>query len=199
MMKDFSDWLKEPDDTNPLIKAAIAHLHLVAIHPFVDGNGRTARLLALLLLRQYGYGFRNLLSLDSYYQSNRDAYINALSKSFGQQFTEDYDMTPWIKFFTTSVCLQVKSLESRLTDYTMIIYNAHKDLKPLGLNDRQIDAVMYALRVGSIARKEYMEINSVSPLTATRDLADLVKRKLFTSKGAGRNFKYYPTTASQPQ
>lgn len=197
LMREFSDWLKAGENVNPVIKAGIAHIHLVAIHPFVDGNGRTARLLAVLLLRKSGYGFRKLLSLDSHYQLNRNEYIGALQRSFGEKFTNDYDLTPWLEFFTRSVVAEAGLLEQKLTDWRMFIDRAHSRLKPLGLSDRQIDGFMYAINVGYITRKDYIEIVNVSPLTATRDLSDLVKRELLLPKGIGRNRKYVCVTASE--
>jgi len=190
MMKDFADWLKSDQPIKPIIKAGIAHGHLVAIHPFVDGNGRTARLLAILLLRRFGYGFRKLLSLDPFYQFNRDGYISALRKSLGKQYTENYNLTEWLVYFTSSVLLQADRLEQQLTDWRIVIDKAHRDWKPLGLTDRQIDGMMYALRVGHVTRKDYIEITGVSPLTATRDLADLATKGFLEPKGLGRNRIY---------
>lgn len=197
LMQEFSDWLKAGENVNPLIKAGIAHVHLVAIHPFVDGNGRTARLLAVLLLRKSGYGFRKLLSLDSHYQLSRNEYIGALQRAFGEKFTNEYDLTPWLEFFTRSVAIEAGLLEQKLTDWRMFIDRAHSQLKPLGLNERQVDGLMYAMHVGHIRRKDYIEITSVSPLTATRDLSELVKKDFLVPKGAGRNRRYLYVPASE--
>jgi Fic family protein len=191
MMREFSLWLREKDSLNPVLKAGIAHAHLIAIHPFVDGNGRTARLLTTLLLQRNGYGFRNLLSLDAYYQRNRDSYLDALKKSIGERFTPDYDFTPWLEFFTMSILLQAGSLEEKLTDWRMWADEVHKSWAPKGLSDRQIDGLIYATNVGSIARRDYMEIADVSPLTATRDLLYLTQKGFLIPKGAGRNRRYY--------
>lgn len=190
LMREFSVWLRENQSINPLLKAGIAHAHLIAIHPFVDGNGRTARLLATLLLQRHGYGFRRLLSLDAYYQRNRDQYIQALRQSLGQKFTNDYDLTPWLDFFTTSIILQAMTLESRLTDWRMMVDRMHRSLANLGLSDRQIDGLLYAMKTGYITRKDYAEITNVSLLTATRDLTAMVQKRLLLAEGAGRNRRY---------
>ena len=81
-MHDFQEWLKTNTD-HPIKKAAEAHLQLVTIHPFVDGNGRTARLLMNLLLLQQGYPIAIIKNKD------RMAYINALEKA--QKTGDDYD------------------------------------------------------------------------------------------------------------
>jgi Fic family protein len=190
LMSEFSDWIKNDDGISPIIKAGVAHVHLVAIHPFVDGNGRTARLLATLLIRKYGYGFRRLLSIDNYYHLYRDKYIDALRNTLSSKYADHYDCTKWLGFFTRSLHVQMSDLEAKLTDWRMFINKAHADWKPFGLSDRQVDGLMYAMRVGSITRKDYIEIAHISPLTATRDLADMVQRGLLTPMGNGRNRMY---------
>jgi len=197
LMREFSLWLREKGNLNPILRAGIAHAHLIVIHPFMDGNGRTARLLATLLLQRNGYGFRNLLSIDAYYQRNRDNYLEALKQSIGERFTADYDLAPWLEFFTFSILMQAGVLETKLTDWRMWVDKVHKDLAPKGLIDRQIDGLIYAVNLGSIARKDYMEIADVSPLTATRDLSHLAKRGLLMPRGVGRNRRYYSILARE--
>ncbi len=198
LMREFSLWLREDEDTHPVLKAGIAHAHLVAVHPFVDGNGRTARLLATLLLQRYGYGFRKLLSLDAFYQRNRDQYIHVLRQSIGKTFTADYDLTPWLEFFADSVIVQAMWLEGRLTDWRMMVEELHNELRPYGLSERQVDGLIYAARVGYIARKDYIDITNISPLTATRDLAQMAEKGLLMPEGAGRNRKYRFVRRSEP-
>lgn len=196
LMRDFSLWLGEHQGIHPVLQAGIAHGHMIAIHPFVDGNGRAARLLATLLLQRNGYGFRKLLSLDAYYQRNRDEYIQALGQSLGQRFSTDYDLTPWLDFFTKSILMQAGFLEQRLTDWRIQVDEIHRDWVDSGLAERQIDGLIYAVNIGHITRKDYMEIANVSPLTATRDLQHLVKEELLTPQGAGRNRRYIFIRAS---
>lgn len=199
LMREFSLWLSQEQDTNPILKAGIAHGHLIAIHPFVDGNGRTARLLAILLLQKNGYGFRKLLSLDAYYQRNRDQYLNALKQSLGKSFNNEYDSTPWLEFFTTSVVTRALVLEGRLTDWRIMVDELYKDLAPLGLSERQIDGLLYAGRLGYITRKDYIEIANISPLTATRDLMNMVERGVLQPEGMGRNRKYKLKSVEEAQ
>ena len=190
LMREFSEWLMAKEQQSPVISAGIAHLHLVAIHPFVDGNGRTARLLATLLLQKAGYGFRKLLSLDAYYQRNRDEYINALRDSLGTTYNPEYDSTKWLDFFTGSIIWQSETLERRLTDWRIGVEQIHKDWKPTGLNDRQIDGIIYTGKKGYLTRKDYAEIANVSLITASRDIAAMVKAGLLKPEGKARNLKY---------
>jgi Fic family protein len=191
-MREFSEWLMDKDQSSPVIRAGIAHLHLVAIHPFVDGNGRTARLLATLLLQKTGYGFRKLLSLDAYYQRNRDEYITALRNSLGKNYDPEYESTKWLDFFTTSIIVQAGSLEGKLTDWRIMLDKIHEDWKKSGLNDRQIDGLIYAGRMGYLTRKFFAEITNVSLITASRDIATMVKAGLLKPEGKARNLRYIP-------
>ena len=175
---------------HPVTIAGLAHVHLVAIHPFVDGNGRSARLLATLLLQSGGWGFRNLLSLDRYYQSNRDEYIEILRTTLGPRYPQEYDAGPWIDFFSNSVLAEARRLETRLTNWRMMVDNLHDLLRPAGLLDRQIDGLVYASRRREITRRDYAEIAGVSPLTATRDLASMTEKGFLRPVGSGRNRKY---------
>jgi Fic family protein len=192
LMRDFALWLRDTGEFHPVCTAGIAHLHLVAIHPFVDGNGRTARLLAALLLQMSGYGFRKLLSLDAYYQRNRDPYIDALRASAGPQFTESYDATPWLEFFTRSIVAQAEMLERRLTDWQMTVAAIHNRYKSYGLRDREVDGLIYAVRLGQLTRGDYREITGVGLVTATRDLRHLAELRLLEAVGATRARRYLP-------
>jgi Fic family protein len=198
LMRRFVEALKD-NTLHPVLKAGVTHLHLVAIHPFVDGNGRTARLLATLLLQSNGWGFRNLLSLDSYYQRNRDEYIGALSATLGNKMPEEYDATPWLQFFCRAVLIVARRLESHLTDWQMLVDQLHQELRPLGLLDRQIDGLLYASRKGEITRRDYVEITGVSPLTATRDLVVLVERGQLVPEGSGRSRLYRVKTVARKE
>ena len=194
LMRELVEVLRD-SELHPILKAGVAHAHMVAIHPFVDGNGRTARLLATFILQSSGWGFRNLLALDSYYQRGRDEYIKALASTLGSRFPDRYDATPWLEFFCMSVYIQARSLESRLTEWQMMVDNIHRELRPMGLLDRQIDGLVYATRKGEIARRDYIEVTGVSHLTATRDLASMVTKGYLMAEGMGRNRKYRLTGA----
>ena len=190
LMADFAYAIRN-SDLHPILRAGVAHIHLVAIHPFVDGNGRTGRLLATLILQNSGWGFRNLLSLDHYYYRNRDDYVSALAETLGPKFPDEYEADPWLDFFCDSIVAEARRLEIRLTEWRMVVDEIQQELQPIGLSERQIDGLLYATRTGSIARRHYIEITGVSAVTATRDLKDLAARGLLEARGATRNRVYY--------
>ncbi len=92
---------------HPVIVAGIAQHRLVWIHPFVDGNGRSARMLTTLLLYQRGYDFKYLFDLSSCYEKNRDKYYNALR---AVDRTGDY--TPWLQYFLGGLALQMMGIRA---------------------------------------------------------------------------------------
>ena len=84
------------------IVAAIAHYQFATIHPYYDGNGRTARLLTTLILHLGGYGLKGLYSLEEYYARNLQAYYHAISIGPSHNYylgREESDITPWIAYF----------------------------------------------------------------------------------------------------
>ena len=88
----------EKEDINPVIVAAIVHQEIAAIHPFVDGNGRTARILAVLVLYKRNYAFRRFLALEDYYYNDLQAYYKAIN--IGENYEKRrIDFTPWIEYF----------------------------------------------------------------------------------------------------
>ncbi len=193
LMRSFALWLREDDgELHPVIKAGLAHIHLVAIHPFWDGNGRTARGLATLLLQRSQFGFRKLLSLESHLFDNRDDYFSAIEQALGKEFSLDYDASGWLEFFTLTVSAHAIRLAASMTDWHRRMQEAYEIFADRGLSQRQADAFACAYQAGKITRGDFMEITGVSPVTASRDLAALVKAGVFTAEGKTRRRIYRP-------
>ena len=162
LMRAFCNWLQSDEDVDPILKAGIAHIHMVAIHPFWDGNGRTARGLSTLILQRSQYNFRRLLSLERDMSQDRDRYFSAIETTLDSQFSLDYDATPWLEYFTSTLMVSVKRLEYELTDWRRKIGEAHEVLRDTAMSDRQIDGLIFALRTGQITRADYIEITRAS-------------------------------------
>jgi Fic family protein len=98
--------------------AGIAQHRLVWVHPFVDGNGRSARMFCTLLLHQRGYDFQYLFNLSDYYNRNRDAYYQALR-------TADVgDYTGWLEYFCGGLSLQMFVIRKRAAENTQRVADA---------------------------------------------------------------------------
>ena len=196
LMRSFALWLRESDpQTHPIVKAGIAHIHLVAIHPFWDGNGRTARGLSTLMLQRSPFAFRKLLAVESYLYAIRDDYLDAIRQTLGGRFSLDYDATGWLEFFVVALKVNVDGLTGSLTDWHRMMQESHADGAAAGLVPRQVDGLMFAIRSGQITRSAYAEIADVSPATSSRDLAQLVRKGFLTQAGNTRARVYYPVVS----
>ncbi|MDP9193395.1 MAG: Fic family protein [Acidobacteriota bacterium] len=103
-------------DTSRFLTTAEFVLDFLAIHPFHDGNGRTARLLSTYLLERSGYHFARFYPLDHVILENRDAYYEALFRSQQRWYQHDEDITPWIEFYTDMVFQQYLRAFQRVKD-----------------------------------------------------------------------------------
>jgi len=103
-------------DTSRFLTTAEFVLDFLAIHPFHDGNGRTARLLSTYLLERSGYHFARFYPLDNVILENRDAYYEALFRAQQRWYQPDEDLTPWIEFYTDMVFNQYVRAFQRVKD-----------------------------------------------------------------------------------
>lgn len=115
LMKELIKWLDDADKNKipaPL-QAAILHYQFATIHPYFDGNGRTARLLATYLLQLKGYGLKGIYSLDEYYAQNLPAYYEGLTIGSHNYYTDraDSDITVWVEYFCSKMVESFKSVK----------------------------------------------------------------------------------------
>lgn len=102
LMADLVAWIRGGADLPCPIVAAIAHYQFATIHPFYDGNGRTARLLTTLILHQGGYDLKNLYSLEEYYARDLPAYYQAITVGPSHNYylgRAESDITGWVEYF----------------------------------------------------------------------------------------------------
>ena len=93
LMDELVAWLRRPSRTAPLVRSALLHLNVIAIHPFRDGNGRTARILAAMELLLDGVRSPELISIEAYLRRNRDEYVDALRTTLGPSSTRQPSRT----------------------------------------------------------------------------------------------------------
>ena len=109
LMRDFVAWLRAESAIHPVLVAGIAQYQLVHIHPFLDGNGRTSRLLSTLCLYRVGYDFKRLFTLSEYYDRDRKAFYQAI-RSVREQ---GMDLTGWLEFFVGGLATQLGEVKAR--------------------------------------------------------------------------------------
>ena len=173
LMREFVDWINKIEDTSPVLTAGIAQFQFVHIHPFIDGNGRTARLLSTLILYKTGYDFKRLFSISEFYDKDRPSYYKAIQTVRNN----DMDMTGWLEYFVAGLRLQMAEIQEK---GKQIIRQdtALQKIKRAGLNARQEKAIKYLLRKGSISVNEYQSVVSCIRRTAQRDLDNLMEKGL---------------------
>ena len=180
------DWLersKRAPDIHPIARAAIAHLEFVRIHPFMDGNGRTARLLQHLLLAQVGWDVRGLLALEGYHRNNLSRYYALIAQCIQQR-----DWTLWVEYIAQGVAEMLEAAFKR------VLAAANDEVPTLNrppLNDRQLMILSLLDRPGARTTNATLQsLTRVTAVTAARDLSGLLEMGLIVRRGAGRGTYY---------
>jgi Fic family protein len=188
MMTELVTWLRGETPINPVVGAGIAHFQLVHIHPFVDGNGRTARLLSTLCLYKTGYDFKRLFTISEYYDRDRPAYYQAL-----QSVREHgMDMTGWLEYFTEGLAAQMREVQvtaEHAIRQDRVLATARKK----GLKQRPLALLAFLLSVGKATVADCERELKVNRRTLQRDLKLLVEKGLAREVGTGPTdpTKYY--------
>ena len=184
-------WLKNNQfSVNPVILAGILHFYFVAIHPFADGNGRTARALTSLFLALSQYDNNGSLVLDSYYASDRQAYYAVLQLVNGKSYTTSTkaDLTPWLEYFTDGFLTSLHVLDAEIRILNFGMENVTEQL-----NREDEDILSYAKKFGSINISEAEAIlPEVNRRNIQRRLKQLVDAGYLELTGATHDAKYLP-------
>jgi Fic family protein len=170
------------------IAAALAHFGLISIHPFDDGNGRTSRLVADLILNLTGWSIDSMLSLNRVLFEERTRYYDILRHCQGDRFVEDLDVTEFVRFHTRLLALSATRLQSQVAAFLRQRDNLVKELD--FLSPRQVMALMFMLDVGALSSTRLARLTRTSTPTALSDLTELVKAEIAIREGAGPTTRY---------
>jgi Fic family protein len=183
LMEELISFVNQVDSkTDSIIKAGIFHKQFVIIHPFIDGNGRTVRLLTKVLLAQLGLNTFNLFSFENYYNSDISEYFRKVGV-FNNYYdiVNDIDFTKWLEYFTNGIIDELErvsellpratSLEDRLEDHHYKIIDLIKDK-------------------GVIKDSDYAKVTDRSRSSRILDYRKLVDLDLIERKGKGRGTYY---------
>jgi len=188
LMREFVEWLNERSNISSVLMAGISQYQFVDIHPFLDGNGRTARILCILILYQNGYDFKRLFSLSEYYDKNRRRYYEAIQSVRNN----DMFMTEWLEYFTLGLkdqLIEVKTKGEKTIKKEVIIEKAKK----LNLNERQQKFLLHLLERNRASVEEIRQRFNLVRRTVQRDLLKLVELGLVMeiAKSKTDPTKYY--------
>jgi Fic family protein len=170
------------------VTAAMAHFGLVSIHPFDDGNGRVARLLADLVLALEDWSCDGMLTVNPLLLENRGAYYEVLRQVQGERFQPALDVTPFVEFHTRQLAAAMQRLEERVLRFRRELneWTARYEF----LNQRQITALMFMREIGPLSTSRQADLTESSPATALTDLGALVRAGLAVRGGAGPRTRY---------
>jgi Fic family protein len=184
LMTQFVSWLNSEQDVHPILVAGIAQFQLVHIHPFLDGNGRTARLLSMLCLYRKGYDFKRLFTLSEYYDRDRANYYGAIQSVRAQ----DLDLTKWLEYFTLGLKWQLSEVQKKGETLIRLDVLAKKHK----LSGRQRAALELAVEKGEFQIQD-MEVRypDVHRRTLQRDLHGLVEKRILTAEGSTNRLVYH--------
>lgn len=191
-MKKFLNWWNHPLQMDGLLRAGVAHLWFVTVHPFEDGNGRIARALTDMALAQDEKTGRRLYSLSSRISAERKDYYDILERTQKQ----GCNITEWLQWFLGLFTRAIKNSEGTI-ELALSIAKFWKTHSQSVLNERQLKVVNRLLEAGpggfegGMTNRKYVGLTKVSPETAKRDLKELEDRKILKrNEGGGRSVSY---------
>lgn len=181
-MNAFIEWFNSEDKLDPVIKAGLAHLWFVTIHPFEDGNGRIARAITDMLLARADGSSQRFYSMSAQIRSERKEYYSILEKS--QKGT--LDVTAWLQWFLNCLMNALNATDQTLAKvlYKHQFWNKHAVII---LNDRQkllLNKLLSGLD-GKLTSSKWAKIAKCSADTALRDIQDLINKQILRKKPAG--------------
>ena len=178
LMRELVAWLNEPGDVHLALASGVAQFQLVHIHPFLDGNGRTSRLLSTLCLYRAGYDFKRLFTISEYYDRDRPSFYRAI-----QSVRErGMDLTGWLEFFSEGLATQLDEVKGRGERAIRrdVLVRQH------GLSERQALALGHVIEHGRLSIQDYEGLcPGNSRRTLQRDLKRMMDKGLFVEGGTG--------------
>jgi Fic family protein len=186
LVSEFLYWLNSAaaKDLHPVVCAAISHYEIARIHPYIDGNGRSARLLAALILYKSGFDHRRFFALDDFYDENRPEYYAVLKKV--QQ--SGNDLTVWLEYFTSGVLYSVYKVKETIA--RLGLSSPADGLKKIELSPRQIEIIEHVKQNGSITSREMRARFKISRQAILKEINKLVKARIVVKTGKGRGAGY---------
>ena len=187
LIKDLVRWINsnEAKELDPVIEAGMVHYEFVRIHPFVDGNGRTARVLATLILYLRGFDTKQFFCLDDYYDSDRQAYYRVL-QSVDQK---TLDLTIWLEYFIEGVNVSIEVVKKRVIKLSSERLRKAKRGQ-IALTERQMQIVEYINQNGKITIGDISKMFEITRQAALKEVSKLVDLDVVKLRGKGRGAHY---------
>ncbi len=190
LMANLIGWLQksEQEKINPVVVAGIVHQEIAAIHPFSDGNGRTARALATLILYARGYDFRRLFALEDYYNKDRPKYYAAINigKNYEERRT---DFTPWLEYFVRGFKEEIDNVKAKTVALSRRKIDSDST-NQIFLSPDQLRILDFLDQMKRITVTDVIDILRAPRRTAQLELQKLKKLKMIKQTGRGPSSAY---------
>jgi Fic family protein len=191
LLHELAGWLGSGDLTrHPVVRAAMAHLNLVSIHPFRDGNGRVARVVQSLVLAKEGLLRPELVSIEPYLGRHTREYYAVLEEVQGPLFDPGRDASAWVEF-----CIEAHVFEAtERRRWLEIAYARHSFCEQLAREQHYPDRIVIALDQAllglPVSNADFRREVQIAGPTATQDLQRLRRDGWLDQEGGGRSIRY---------
>ncbi len=189
-IEEFFAWLNSDNAQlmHPIFRAAITHYQLVFIHPFIEGNGRTARAMATLVLYSSGYDFKKFFSLEKYFDDDVEKYYQAL---LSVQQSDKHDMTYWLEYFCYGLALEIDKVKQQVLKLSKDLKLKEQLGEQVALSERQIILLELLRNQGEISSQDAQAVlPNISVDTILRDLKDLLQKGVVKKQGVTKGVTY---------
>lgn len=189
LMQEFVAWLRDPQPPNlsPILYTGISHYQFVAIHPFIDGNGRTTRILTTLMLIENGYDMTSFFALESFYNRNRKAYYEALNSADKYRVEREPDLTRWLEYYVEGMLIEAERAKSRIEE---LLKKSKKPLDRAWLSDVQIKMLQVTKEKGTAKTGDFLSFSGLSQKGTYQALQKLVQLGLVNKTGKNKGTLY---------
>ena len=201
LIEELLDYVNHAEVETVFLRAAMTHLNLAMLHPFSDGNGRTARCIHTAVLASDGIVAPTFSSIEEYIGHNQQAYYDVLSEVGGGTWQPARDPKPWVRFCLTGHYVQARTLLRRMRELERLYAELSERVVADGLPERMTLALIQAAFGGRVRNSSYRLSADVSKNLASRDLKMLVDANFLVPEGErrGRFYKASPTVAELRQ
>lgn len=190
LMRTLSESLSKPTTDDPLVRGAMAHLNLVMIHPFRDGNGRMARALQTMVLAQDQVVEPTFSSIEEWLGNNTQDYYDVLAATGHGAWNPGNDATLWVKFNLRAHHMQAQTMRRRFDEAEIQWRKIDELVAKHRLNER-IGAALFDALIGlRVTRPSYVKLTELDERTATRDLVNAANMGLLDARGERRGRHY---------
>jgi Fic family protein len=190
LIDELLDWLANGDlDLDVVVRAAMAHLNLISVHPFRDGNGRISRIVQSLVLAREGLASPEFFSIEDYLGDHTREYYAALRQAQGGSYQPQRDAGEWVAFCVEAHIAQARQRLAQIEQAAGRWQRLEDLVAGRNWPERLLIALEQSLR-GGTERAGYSEEAEVSPATASADFRRLLDAGLVEQRGRGKNVNY---------